>query len=472
MHILSQSRTSPSKFPRHVTKKQITADTHQVGKEGRTKTKASHFTPVWIVLTFLIPCLGLTVYYAKYGVTGSWEIGSILPSPSYALVLFLVYLDSVGLVALTLLLSRNLLRAYFEKRHRLLGSGFRTKLIAAFIGFSLIPTVMLATVASGVISKMMESWFNDQMMQVLNNSADIVELHKENRMALASNSAQAIAEEIFREDNLKPERRELLRSILARKRQEFDLAGVEVFSSKMETLARMIQPDLSGMMLKLPIQQFVLQTIDAQKPLTFHQAVPSGKKFLSGGQLIRATAPIAANTPSITFAGVVVVSTFVPEMILGKMESITHQNQEYGQIKALKDPIMAGAYLFVAAVTVLILFGATWFGFYVAKGITVPIQRLAEGTEAVAKGNLDVNITVKAADEIGTLVDSFNRMTGDLRQGKWQLEEANQSLRQSNLELDRRRAYTQAVVDTIASGCFPSIRMGPFRPLIHPPNGL
>ncbi len=56
----------------------------------------------------------------------------------------------------------------------------------------------------------------------------------------------------------------------------------------------------------------------------------------------------------------------------------------------MKNPIKGGAYLFVAVVTVLILFGATWFGFFVARGITVPIQRLAEGTEAVAKGNLDI----------------------------------------------------------------------------------
>ena len=52
----------------------------------------------------------------------------------------------------------------------------------------------------------------------------------------------------------------------------------------------------------------------------------------------------------------------------------------------MKNPIKAGAYLFVAVITVLILFGATWFGFYVAQSITVPIHRLAEATEAIAKG--------------------------------------------------------------------------------------
>ena len=39
----------------------------------------------------------------------------------------------IDVVVLVLLLSRNLVKAYFERRQRLLGSGFRTKLIAAFV---------------------------------------------------------------------------------------------------------------------------------------------------------------------------------------------------------------------------------------------------------------------------------------------------------------------------------------------------
>ncbi|MCA9451591.1 MAG: hypothetical protein KC584_03025, partial [Nitrospira sp.] len=156
----------------------------------------------------LLPCLALTLYYARYGLSGPLQPDSILPSPSYALVLFLVYLDSVGLVALTLLLSRNLIRAFFEKRHKLLGKGFRSKLVAAFIGFALIPTVLLALVASGVISEVIDVWFNDQIMQVLRDSEEVAHLYQEERESLTADTARAISKEIFREDILKPEHRE------------------------------------------------------------------------------------------------------------------------------------------------------------------------------------------------------------------------------------------------------------------------
>jgi two-component system nitrogen regulation sensor histidine kinase NtrY len=410
-----------------------------------SKQKRHHYTPVWIVLVLLLPCLAMTAYYARYGLSGPLQPDSLLPSPSYALVLFLVYLDSVGLVALTLLLSRNLIRAFFEKRHRLIGSGFRSKLVAAFIGFALIPTVLLALVASGVISEVIDVWFNDQVMHVLRDSEEVAHLYQEERELLAADTARAISKEIFREDILKPEHRELLKSIMARMQHEYHLAGVEVFSPKMETLARMMDPELSDAVLSLPVGQLVLQVLDTGKPMSSVQEAPVGR-------LIRAAAPIRGSGKADRVLGVVVVSSYVPEALLVKMDGIAKQFEEYRQIKSMKNPIKGGAYLFVAVVTVLILFGATWFGFYVARGITVPIQRLAEGTEAVAKGNLDVKIDVKATDEIGTLVQSFNRMTADLRTSKSRLEEVNMSLVRSNIEIDQRRAYTEAVVETIAAG--------------------
>ena len=46
----------------------------------------------------------------------------------------------------------------------------------------------------------------------------------------------------------------------------------------------------------------------------------------------------------------------------------------------------------------------------------MPIQKLAEGTHEVAHGNWDYKIEASGDDEIGVLVDSFNQMTGDLKQ--------------------------------------------------------
>ena len=415
--------------------------------------KAPHLRPVWIVLILLIPSLALTFYYSQVVVPGGSEADSFLPTTSYAFVLLLLNLDLIGFVVLTLLLSRNLIKAYFERRHRLVGSGFRTKLIAAFIGFSLIPTILLAIVASGLVNKAVDVWFSDQIDRVMKDSYEVARMQHAGHIALAVNSARAIGQELFREDMLTSEQRDLLIAAMARKRMEYGVAGIEVFSSRMETLTKALDAEIPAGVLDLPVSQLVLQVINGKQEFTSVQEAQTGR-------LVRAGVPVAAGNNRGELAGVVVVAAYVPESLLTKMEGIGRQYEEYKQIKAMKNPIKAGAYLFVAVVTVMILFSATWFGFYVARSITVPIQRLAEATEAVAQGDLSVKIDAKATDEIGTLIESFNRMTGDLQGSKFKLEDANRSLRQTNVELDRRRAYIETVVETIAAGLLSIDRNG------------
>ena len=424
-----------------------------VARGYEPERKKPHLRPVWIVLILLIPCLVLTWYYSQMTVPGGEEKGSLLPTTSYAIVLLLVNLDLIGLVVLTLLLSRNLIKAYFERRHRLVGAGFRTKLIAAFIGFSLIPTVLLAIVASGFLNKAVDVWFSEQIEKVMKDSSEVASLQHAGHIALAVNSARAIGRELYREDLLIPEQRDLLIAAMARKRMEYGVAGIEVFSNKMETLTRALDAAVPSSVLDLPVSQLVLQVINGRQELTSVQEAQSGR-------LVRAAIPVFSGAKTDELAGVVVVETYVSESLLTKMEGITRQYSEYKQLKEMKNPIKAGAYLVIAIVTVMILFSATWFGFYVARGITVPIQRLAEATEAVAQGDLTVHIDAQATDEIGTLIDSFNRMTQDLQGSKSKLEETNLTLQQTNAELDRRRAYIETVVATIAAGLLSIDRSG------------
>src|SRR5678815_3103928 len=324
--------------------------------------RTMHLRPVWIVLILLLPCLALTFYYSQVIVPGGEETDSFLPTTSYAFVLLLLNLDLIGFVVLMLLLSRNLIKAYFERRHRLFGSGFRTKLVAAFIGFSLIPTVLLALVASGLVNKAVDVWFSDQIDRVMRDSYEVAKMQHAGHITLAVNSARAISHEIFREDMLLPGQRDLLMAAMAR---------IEVYSAKMETLAKSLDAEVPPGVLDLPIGQLVLQAINGKQEANTVQEAQTGR-------LVRAAAPVAASGRGNEVGGVVVVDAYVPESLLAKMDGIGRQYEEYKQIKAMKNPIKAGAYLFVAVITLLILFGATWFGFYVARSITVPIQRLAE----------------------------------------------------------------------------------------------
>ncbi|HID31124.1 MAG TPA: HAMP domain-containing protein, partial [Desulfobacterales bacterium] len=144
--------------------------------------------------------------------------------------------------------------------------------------------------------------------------------------------------------------------------------------------------------------------------------------------------------------------TVIPASLSKNMAAISRGADQYHQMKMMKWPIQVSHLITLSIVALLIIFCATWFGFYLAKTLTIPIQELAEGTRRVAEGDLNFTINGVTDDEMGTLVDAFNKMTRDLRAGKQQLELSARELRERNLEIEQRRIYMATVLRNVSTG--------------------
>ncbi len=108
--------------------------------------------------------------------------------------------------------------------------------------------------------------------------------------------------------------------------------------------------------------------------------------------------------------------------------------------------------------TVLLLFAATWSALYLSKQVTIPIQALAEATGEIAAGHLDTQVHVKAQDELGILVRSFNKMTAQLADSHRRIDEFTHNLQQAVQELDSRRTLIETVLENIPTGVLASIQ--------------
>src|SRR5581483_3245938 len=97
-------------------------------------------------------------------------------------------------------------------------------------------------------------------------------------------------------------------------------------------------------------------------------------------------------------------------------------------------------------------FATTWSALYLSKQVTVPIQALAEATGKIASGHLDTQVHVKAQDELGILVRSFNRMTAQLAESHRRIDEFTHNLQQAVQELDSRRTLIETVLENIPTG--------------------
>lgn len=69
------------------------------------------------------------------------------------------------------------------------------------------------------------------------------------------------------------------------------------------------------------------------------------------------------------------------------------------------------AQLPVIGITFAIMFGVTVLGYYISRTITTPLEELAMTAQAVTEGDLARRSNIKDRDEIGSLAQSFNRMT-------------------------------------------------------------
>jgi len=410
-----------------------------------SKSNKHPMRPVWITAICLAASLTVTsiIFYRPVET-------SLLPSNIWLLTL--ININVILVVVLLLLLSRNLAKLYFERRHKLLGAGFRAKLVAAFVGLTLIPTFLLFIVASGLISSSIENWFGIQVEQSLKSSLDIARGYYEATKTRATNVGRAVGRESVQESPDPLAQQQMLNRLLAGPTAGLDVTGVSLYTRAGVLVARTTTGERAGRHpakggpsrhseAALLGQLLSEATQDREADATFSD---------ESGDLLRVAIPIRGAGPNAP--AVVIVDSLLPSQVTGKLDTISRAMEDYNQLKAFKTPIKSAYVVLFLAVTLLIVFSATWFGFYIARGITGPIQKLLDGTRAVAAGDLSIRVEAESTDELRELVDSFNTMTNDLRMSKSSLEAVNQSLRRSNIELEQRRAYIETVLETIGAG--------------------
>src|SRR3984957_464253 len=150
--------------------------------------------------------------------------------------------------------------------------------------------------------------------------------------------------------------------------------------------------------------------------------------------------------------GSVVMARRLPPEFMGRYFDIETQTNAYARQKQNLRAYKREIVLALMLIMLLLLFTTTWVALFLSKQVTVPIQALAEATREISHGNFDHRIEMRAQDELGTLVRSFNRMTVQLGEGRRQINEFTQSLEQAIEERERRRKLMEAILENIPTG--------------------
>ncbi|MBW2559800.1 MAG: PAS domain-containing protein [Deltaproteobacteria bacterium] len=361
----------------------------------------------------------------------------LLPISNEVLIFGLININLILIIFLIFLISRNLTKLIFERRRGILGSKLRTKLVVAFMILSLIPTVILFLVSIQFLSYSIDSRFDIKMGRAFNLSLEVAQDYYQKISDNAKYDALQIGSEITDNKLYEKEQGEYLKAFLTQRQRYFNLGSVTVhFDNRDEDL--FLKDPNNPDILPPRFSPRVLEDAFMGKDLSIVSSV-------GGGDMISGIAPLYSNFSPKEVIGVIAVSYYIDKALIGKMSIISRTAEEYKQLKLLKNPIKISYIITLFIVTLLIIFSSMWFGLFLAKGITVPVQELAEATHEVAHGNLDYHIDVLAEDEIGVLADSFNQMTKDLK-------ESSLELRQANTDLEQRRKYMETVLRNVSAG--------------------
>jgi two-component system nitrogen regulation sensor histidine kinase NtrY len=399
----------------------------------------------------LIICLILILAVLFYIEKNFPALPSDLPLSNNIIVFALININIILLLLLVFLIVRNTLKLLLERKRKIVGFRLRSKLSLAFVSLSLIPTLLLFVSATGFIRYSIDNWFSVQFESALDASLEIAQdyykiLSEQNKI-----TAGSIADEITRKGLLIGESTKPMFDYIEQKRRENNFTAIAIYAKKGYTPLttshnRSFNPD-------------ELNRITSPNDSLFHsqsRVIPLD----DGSSLIQGSAPIFSVWKGDKAVAVVVISRIISPRMNNNLDAVSQKFSDYKQTKSMKQYIKYSYVFSFVLITVLIIFISLWFGFYLAKNITEPLQELALATRKIAGGELDFTIDMAASDEIGILVQSFNEMTERLKASKQERELTNNELVKMNNQLEQRRKYIEIILKNVNAGIITLDRNG------------
>lgn len=356
---------------------------------------------IQIILTvsvaFAFIFLGRYVEINVFGISKGLEKNETFNS--IALFFTVVNLNILLLFVLVFLTFRSGVKLFVAKRSGAFGSSLRTKLVASFLFFSLLPTVVLLYVSTKFMNANFEKWLPENFVSLTEKRANSEAQYQKKILGLLNGAVSLDnpgSKFDFVYETAKP--------------YGFIYAGSDIEKDTIERL--------------LKNQERLIGSKAEWFKLSQDQNVALKK--------ISDTKIIGVVGPPIVFSN---FASWLPDL----------KDVQPG-VRILQ----ISFYVMLVVITLLIVFSATWLGFTIARELTTPLQALAYATEQVAHGNYSVKIDdIVSDDEIGMLALSFRSMVSDIKQSRTSAEAATEELKKKANELSEKSEYNEILVRNV-----------------------
>ena len=376
-------------------------------------------------------------------------------APAYLSEVVLYALSAACLIMLLVLgflLARNVITLFVERRRAVPFARFRAKLVAALVGMTLIPAVLVLMVGSEVIRNSAERWFSTPIDDVLASARSIARgVYQDQQRALETRASRLAAR--LADVDLEATGEVGIRRLVEAQDGSVGAGVIDVYrvvvdASGGTTSRRIVEvpdPFLPSGYSRVSADALAARVASGTAETGAVEPLSDGAELLRAGAAIRRT----AEGPVV---GVVVASSALSSELTQHARRIEDAYTGYEQLRVLTRPVVGVYLLFFLMTTLMILIAATGLGLYIAKRIGWPAQVLADGARRIGTGHLDYRLEAQPADEFGAMVEAFNTLAEDLSASQRTLVRSRGDLEHKTREAERRRRYIETILERIATG--------------------
>ena len=343
----------------------------------------------------------------------------------------LLVINSLGLLALAVLIGWNLYELLYQVRHRVPGAKLTVRMVTRFVLLSVTPVVVVYYFSLQFLHRGIDSWFDVRIEHALENSLELSRTALGMRMRELLRQTEQMAAELSGADRLAAVR-------LDEARHQSGATELALMTDHGRIIA-LSQADSTSIVPHRPSDAILLQIRQLQNYIGLDPLSDEGLH-------VRVVVSVPDSVPGSGGRTRILQALFpITERMNVLAEQVQLAYAQYRELAYLRKPLKISFTLTLSLVLLLSLLTAVWAAFFSARRLVAPLRDLVQGTQAVAEGDYGTQLPQASKDEVGFLVASFNDMTRKLAQ-------ARDETRRSQQQVEAQRTYLEAVLARLSSG--------------------
>jgi PAS domain S-box-containing protein len=362
--------------------------------------------PPWLLGAIVLVLLTFLVLLQS---SNLWKKLTVESANDTLLLYALSSLNFFAFVIFGFIFLRSIVKLARERRALALGSKFKTRLWLYFFLISILPIVAMAGFSYLFMNRALERWFTQIPEDVVRRSQEI----KNRAIALQAEKFRETAEMLA----VTLDEHQIDSGELNRISAAGNLSHVEVRTRDGKPVSFATRDGAGD-------EEFASVIAKAREGNLDDPQLNDGKGYDAAVATLRDGRRL------------IVVSSLYKEESASRF--VDQSLLEFDRLKEQQGTVRQIGLSTLGLLTFLLIFASSWAAVYIARGLTAPLNALAEGADEIARGKLGYRVDVFAEDELAILVGSFNQMSAKLKE--------------NSAELEERRRYIETVLQSLSTG--------------------